>query len=445
MSVTRDGSAFLACGTEAQTNTSIPAVYWQHIATGERRVGSDRPAGQVCIEDASRSGRYVGLRDNNGAKEMQDFRYRSLIPAPFTGDVAFSEGDQLIAFESALALSPQDTNGHFDIYVQPAAAFFNRDADTLDDGWERAVGLSATVATGLAGPSGNPDGDGLSNAEELARGSHPLGGSFRYLAEGATGAFETRIALANRSGVENATAVVRFDKRDGTSVAQLVPVSARGRSSVIVGAAGLGTTDFATVVESDVPLVVDRLMTWDATRYGSHAETSAGAPATQWFLAEGSTVLGFQLFYLLQNPQTPVATATVRYLLPSGAPIVHTYASRRTAARRSTSTTNPRLDVDRRVGRDHLDAPIVVERSMYRPPARPALRARSCCGGVTAAATSWFLAEGATGTFFDTYVLVANPSCGGDGPAIDVRLDGDGRRHATYTVGAERRFTVYAD
>ena len=30
--------------------------------------------------------------------------------------------------------------------------------------------------------------------------------------------------------------------------------------------------------------------------------------------------------------------------------------------------------------------------------------------GVTAAATEWFLAEGATGAYFDTYVLIANPS-----------------------------------
>ena len=30
--------------------------------------------------------------------------------------------------------------------------------------------------------------------------------------------------------------------------------------------------------------------------------------------------------------------------------------------------------------------------------------------GVTALGTSWFLAEGATGTFFDTFVQIANPS-----------------------------------
>ena len=30
--------------------------------------------------------------------------------------------------------------------------------------------------------------------------------------------------------------------------------------------------------------------------------------------------------------------------------------------------------------------------------------------GVTAPATQWFLAEGATGAFFDLFVLVANPA-----------------------------------
>ena len=35
--------------------------------------------------------------------------------------------------------------------------------------------------------------------------------------------------------------------------------------------------------------------------------------------------------------------------------------------------------------------------------------------GVTAPATSWFLAEGATGTFFDLFILIANPNARGGG------------------------------
>ena len=50
-------------------------------------------------------------------------------------------------------------------------------------------------------------------------------------------------------------------------------------------------------------------MGWDRSGgvYGSHAETSIAAPQTIWYLAEGATIGGFELFYLLQNAtaQTP--------------------------------------------------------------------------------------------------------------------------------------------
>ena len=70
---------------------------------------------------------------------------------------------------------------------------------------------------------------------------------------------------------------------------------------------GMEKAEFSTVVESDVPVVVDRTMTWDATGYGSHAETAIAAPATTWYLAEGATHSGFDLFYLLQNPNATAA------------------------------------------------------------------------------------------------------------------------------------------
>ena len=45
-----------------------------------------------------------------------------------------------------------------------------------------------------------------------------------------------------------------------------------------------------------------------------------------WFLGEGATHSGFQLFYLLQNPSPQTAEVTVTYLLPEGrAPKAETY------------------------------------------------------------------------------------------------------------------------
>ena len=58
-------------------------------------------------------------------------------------------------------------------------------------------------------------------------------------------------------------------------------------------------------------------------------------------------------------------------------------------------------------------APIVVERAMYRNLSGQPFGLGHDSMGVTSAATSWFLAEGATGTFFDLYLLIANPGSTG--------------------------------
>ena len=121
---------------------------------------------------------------------------------------------------------------------------------------------------------------------------------------------------------------MRFDAGDGVGNSRALVVPARTRVTLDSHAEQMDGFSFSTVVDSDQPLVVDRLVSWGTAAsgvYGSHAETSTAAPGTSWLLAEGSTVLGFQLFYLLQNPGAATATATVRFLRPSGAPLVRTY------------------------------------------------------------------------------------------------------------------------
>jgi hypothetical protein len=54
--------------------------------------------------------------------------------------------------------------------------------------------------------------------------------------------------------------------------------------------------------------------------------------------------------------------------------------------------------------------PIVVERAMYRPGGGEAFAAGHASAGASAPAARWFFAEGATGDFFDTFLLVVNPS-----------------------------------
>ncbi len=70
--------------------------------------------------------------------------------------------------------------------------------------------------------------------------------------------------------------------------------------------------------------------------------------------------------------------------------------------------------VDRAFGaRVVFDQPGAAERAMYFG-ASPLWSGGHASAGATAPSTHWLLAEGATGSYFTTFVLVANPN---DAPA----------------------------
>ena len=73
-------------------------------------------------------------------------------------------------------------------------------------------------------------------------------------------------------------------------------------------------------------------MSWAGTNgnaYAAHMETAVEQPATSWYFAEGATHGNFDLFYLILNPSTTAADIRVRYLKPTGAPVIKTYDGRR--------------------------------------------------------------------------------------------------------------------
>ena len=64
---------------------------------------------------------------------------------------------------------------------------------------------------------------------------------------------------------------------------------------------------------------------------------------------------------------------------------------------------------------------------------------------MTAPSANWFFGEGATGTFFDTYLLLANPSAQPASVQVDYLRDAGGAVSRTYTVPANSRFSVFVD
>ncbi len=326
------------------------------------------------------------------------------------------------------------------------------DGDGLIDSWETKFGLDPNSATGDNGASGDPDGDGVTNAAERTAGTHPRGFEKRLFAEGVSNAFFTTRLAALNLGAAASHVQFRFLRASGAPVTHDVVIPAWTRISVDPGSiSGVFGNSFSTVVESDLPVVVDRTVSWDASGYGSHAETSIAAASTTWFLAEGATHGSFDLFYLIQNPGATAATVTVRYLRPAPqAPLTKNYSvaanSRFTIAVDNEVVSGQSLAATDVSAAITSTVPVVVERAMYMTTGGQAYSAGHESAGVTAPALSWFLAEGATGAFFDMFILVANPD---PTTAATVQatylLDNGTTLAKTYTVAPSSRRTINVD
>ena len=209
---------------------------------------------------------------------------------------------------------------------------------------------------------------------------------------------------------------------------------------------GLEGTAFATAVESDAPIVVDRRMAWGTDAYGAHGETGVASAQPNWYFAEGATGGPFDLFYLLQNPADSPVTVDVTYLQPPGAaPIVRSY----TLPPRSRTTIHVD-DVDPALASADVSAsiaasqPIIAERAMYVSDAT-LFRGGHASAGIAALSPSWFFAEGATGGFFDLFLLLANPGTDPVSVTVDYLTDGGTVRTKSYTLAARSRRTVWVD
>lgn len=357
--------------------------------------------------------------------------------APGARDLTVASGGETVTLANAFT------------YMAPVAPGTpdDTDGDGIPDWWELRFSLDPFSAGETTRDS---DGDGRTDLEEYQQDTHPRGLFTRYLAEGATSDFfDMRLSLLNVSAAPAATQF-RFLRAAGSVATTFVPVNGLTRHTLDPkDVLGTGSNEFSTVVESDEPIVVDRTMSWDRSGYGSHAETSVATPSTTWYLAEGATHSGFDLFYLIQNPAETTAQVQITYLLPApAAPIVKPY----TIAPQSRSTIwvdleGPQLsatDVSATVVSTNA-VPVIVERAMYLNTGGLPFGAGHESAGVTSTGTSWFLAEGATGPYFDLFVLVANPSPQAAQVLATYLLPGGATIEKTYTVEANSRFTIWVD
>ncbi len=434
---------------------SVPSSLAAPTSVGSENWIADRSLGRIT---------YSGPGRAFGSWDGRRFTYRGLSLTPVvTGAIGVSDvinglddptmiitaqagasignasaNGRFVIFQTNVAGVPGDIDGAVDVYVLDR----DTDGDGMANTWETLFGLNPASQADAAA---DPDTDGVTNLAEFQRGSHPRGTHTRYLAEGASNSFfQTTLSVAN-PGTTATTVVARFLGDNGRGWAAPLPIPARQQRNIV--ADGRFAASFSTVIESDQPTVADRVMTWGGG-YGSHSETATAAPSTTWFLAEGATHGRFQLFYLLQNPGATPAQVQVTYLRPTPrVPISVSYtiaAEARLTIPVDAVAGLAETDVSARIT---SDVPILVERSMYMNTENPAIvfGAGHAGAGVTATNTRWFLAEGATGNFFDMFYLIANPSTQATQVQVTYLLPTGAPIVKTYSVAAQSRLTIGVD
>lgn len=230
-----------------------------------------------------------------------------------------------------------------------------------------------------------------------------------YLAEGSTAhGFSTYVLIQNPSDTA-ANVTVTYMTNSGPQVQAPVVVAPKSRRTITVADA-LPGQDHSTLVDSDVPVVVERSMYWrdssGAFREG-HVARGALQPRDDWYLPEGSTNHGFAEFVLLQNP-SPAVSADVAVVFDAedgrqeSITVTVPPQSRRTV---NAGDVIPSADVATRV---NATEPVVVERAMYW--GGVALGGGTGGAGLARPSRTWFLAEGSSAYGFSTYTLLQNPS-----------------------------------
>ncbi|MBU1672582.1 MAG: hypothetical protein KKF41_11425 [Actinobacteria bacterium] len=229
-----------------------------------------------------------------------------------------------------------------------------------------------------------------------------------YLAEGTTAwGFVTYVTVEN-PGNQALTAKVTFMRPGGDNSEITVPLPAESQTT-IDPVETIGECDFSTKVEclEGEPIAVDRTMMWvgeGATTPEAHSSVGVNAPATTWYLPEGSSAWGFECWLLIQNPGSTAANCQVTYMTADGSTVVED----KVVPANSRATYNMADDIGEKDASIKVtsDVPVIPERAMYRYNRREGHDSI----GTTAAATDYYLAEGTTAWGFTTYVLVQNPN-----------------------------------
>ena len=224
-----------------------------------------------------------------------------------------------------------------------------------------------------------------------------------YLAEGSTGGdFSTYLYVVNPSA-QNAFVRITYMTPNGEVAGPEMMVPSRFREAVNVADVVPGEWSVSTLVQSDIPVVVERCMYWKDLITG-HNSIGVTSPSENWYLAEGSTGGDFETWVLAQNPGQENADVSITYMTETGEVPGPSFVLG-PLQRMSFNVADTVPDTWSVSTKVESNKEVVAERAMYwndRKGAHDSI-------GVKMPETTWCVPEGCTGGDFETWILVQNP------------------------------------
>jgi hypothetical protein len=189
-----------------------------------------------------------------------------------------------------------------------------------------------------------------------------------YFAEGAVGGGFSLYYLVQNPNPSTASVSITYNRQGLPPVTQWHSVGPNGRLTIDAATAGLGNTNVAAIISSNIGVIAERAMYYSAPgapvfTAGSNSMGVTSA-ATSWNFAEGSQGGLFQTYYLINNPNAFAVNVTATYLVQNGAPVTRFY----------TVPANQRFTIDMAAefsgsfaARFTASNNVVIERTMWFP------------------------------------------------------------------------------
>ncbi|MBK5093731.1 MAG: S8 family serine peptidase, partial [Actinobacteria bacterium] len=257
-----------------------------------------------------------------------------------------------------------------------------------------------------------------------------------YLAEGSSAwGFECWLLIQNPNPSEATCTVTYMIEGAGPQTfIKKVPASSRATFNM---SDDIGEADASIKVTSNLPVIPERAMYRNNRREG-HDSIGTTSPATDYFLAEGTTAWGFTTYVLVQNPQDSATDVTVTYMTNTG-PVYQTPFTMPANSRKTIRVNDilPNMDLSTRV---HGSQPIIAERAMYWDNGTGEACHDSI--GMASAHSDFYLPDGETSNGRETWTLVQNP--GSSSVAVEVSYlspSGSGNVIFYDNIGANSRKT----